>query len=40
MAAITLVTGSFLASLLLHWIISTINETSAAAIAFDPHSNM
>jgi membrane protease YdiL (CAAX protease family) len=40
MAAITLVTGSFLASLLLHWIISTINETSAAAIAFDAHSHM
>jgi membrane protease YdiL (CAAX protease family) len=36
MAAITLVTGSFLAALLLHWIISTINETSAAALAGRP----
>jgi len=33
MAVITLVTGSVLASLLLHWVIATVNETSAAALA-------
>ena len=39
MAALTLVTGSFVASLLLHWIISTVNETSAAALAADANSH-
>jgi membrane protease YdiL (CAAX protease family) len=32
MAAITLVAGSFLPAILLHWIISTVNETSAVAL--------
>ncbi|MEI6504550.1 MAG: CPBP family intramembrane glutamic endopeptidase [Planctomycetota bacterium] len=33
MAAITLTTGSFLAPLLLHWIIAAVNETASASLA-------